>query len=92
MFDDAGDHGGLRKGELLALEWFDIDYEKDGVTVSKSVSAVEGKQMSYSTPYSAFRDVIAHYYADRPVEEQLPATRISVRWPAAWAMHRHRRL
>ena len=29
--------------------------------------------MSYSTPYSAFRDVIAHYNADRPEEEQLPA-------------------
>lgn len=122
-------YAGLRKGELLALEWSDIDFDKDEVTVSKSVSVVEGKQitkepktkssrravsiphflpqrikalqnerikyqaslgdywqganwlfiqengkqMSYSTPYSAFRDVIAHYNADRPEEEQLPA-------------------
>ena len=122
-------YGGLRKGELLALEWSDIDFEKDEVTVSKAVSVVEGKQitkepktkssrrvvsiphfltqriqalqnermkyqaslgdywqganwlfiqengkqMSYSTPYSAFRDVIAHYNADKPEEEQLPA-------------------
>ena len=43
MFDDAGDHGGLRKGELLALEWSDIDFDKDEITVSKAMSVVEGK-------------------------------------------------
>lgn len=39
-------YGGLRKGELLALEWSDIDFENDTVTVSKSVSVVAGQQIT----------------------------------------------
>ena len=122
-------YGGLRKGELLALEWSDIDFENDTVTVSKAVSVVKGqqitkepktktsrrtvaiphfltqrikamkverlkyrlsvgdywqgaewlfiqdngKQMSYSTPYSAFQDTIVRYNADKTAAEQLPA-------------------
>lgn len=122
-------YGGLRKGELLALEWDDVDFDNDTVTVSKAVSVVvgqqitkepktktsrrtasiphfltkrikalkferlkyrlslgdywqgadwifiqdNGKQMSYSTPYSAFQDTIARYNADRKAEQQLPA-------------------
>ena len=121
--------GGLRKGELLALEWSDIDFENDTVTVSKACSLVagqqitkepktktsrrtiaiphfltqrikamkqerlkyrlsvgdywqgeqwlfiqdNGKQMCYSTPYSAFKDTIARYNADRKPADQLPA-------------------
>ena len=33
-------YAGLRKGELLALEWSDVDFENDTVTVSKAVSVV----------------------------------------------------
>lgn len=122
-------YGGLRKGELLALEWSDIDFDNDTVTVSKAVSVVagqqitkdpktktsrrtvaiphfltqrikalkvdrlkyrmrlgdywqgadwlfiqeNGKQMSYSTPYSAFQDTIARYNADKKADKQLPA-------------------
>lgn len=122
-------YGGLRKGELLALEWSDIDFDNDTVTVSKAVSVVagqqitkepktktsrrtvsiphfltqrikalkrdrlkyrlsvgdywqgaewifiqdNGKQMSYSTPYSAFQDTIARYNAGKKEEKQLPA-------------------
>lgn len=121
--------GGLRKGELLALEWSDIDFDSDTVTVSKACSVVagqqitkepktknsrrtvaiphfltqrikamknkrikyrlsvgdywqgaewlfiqdNGKQMSYSTPYSAFQDTIARYNADKKPDKQLPA-------------------
>lgn len=121
-------YGGLRKGELLALEWGDIDFENDTVTVSKAVSVVagqqitkepktktshrkvsiphfltqrirelkvdrfkyrmelgdywqggswlfiqeNGKQMSYSTPYSAFQDTIARYNSDKRADAQLP--------------------
>ncbi len=32
-----------------------------------------GKQMSYSTPYSAFQDTIARYNAGKPEDQQLPA-------------------
>ena len=122
-------YAGLRKGELLALEWSDIDFENDTVTVSKAVSVVAGKQitkepktktsrrtvsiphfltqrikalrrerlkyrlmlgdywqggewlfiqengrqMGYSTPYSAFQDAITRYNADKPAAQQLPA-------------------
>ena len=119
---------GLRKGELLALEWQDIDFENNTVSVSKSVSVVagqqitkepktknsfravaiprfltkriqemkaararyrlslgdywqgaewlfiqdNGKQMSYSTPYSAFQDTIARYNKGKKPADQLP--------------------
>lgn len=121
-------YAGLRKGELLALEWSDIDFENDTVTVSKACSVVagqqitkepktktsrrtvaiphfltlrikamkverlkyrlslgdywqgaewlfiqdNGKQMSYSTPYSAFRDTLERYNAGKPEAERLP--------------------
>lgn len=35
---------GLRKGELLALEWQDIDFKNNTVSVSKSVSVVAGHE------------------------------------------------
>lgn len=122
-------YGGLRKGELLALEWSDIDFENDTVTISKAVSVVagqqitkepktktsrrtvsiphfltqriktlkvdrlkyrlslgdywqgaewlfiqdNGKQMSYSTPYSAFQDIIARYNVGKKADKRLPA-------------------
>lgn len=122
-------YGGLRKGELLALEWSDIDFDNDTVTVSKAVSVVageqitkepktktsrrtvtiphfltqrikalrhdrlkyqlsigdywqgadwlfiqeNGKQMSYSTPYSAFKDTISRFNTGKRVDQQLPA-------------------
>jgi len=38
-------YAGLRKGELLALEWSDIDFEQDTVHVAKSVTKVNGEQI-----------------------------------------------
>lgn len=122
-------YAGLRKGELLALEWSDIDFQADTISITKAVSVVagqqitkvpktknsrrvvsiphflsqrlralkaarikyrwelgdywqgaewvfiqdNGKQMSYSTPYSAFQDTIARYNAEKPVADQLPS-------------------
>lgn len=121
-------YGGLRKGELLALEWSDIDLDNNTVSVSKSVAIVggqqivkcpktknskrvisipasltqriralktdrlryrlsigdywqgadwlfvqdNGKQMSYYTPYSAFRDTIERYNTDKTPDKKLP--------------------
>ena len=39
---------GLRKGELLALQWDDINFETDVVQVSKAVTIVEGKPICKS--------------------------------------------
>ena len=36
---------GLRKGELLALKWSDIDFQNNVVQVSKAVTLVDGKQV-----------------------------------------------
>lgn len=122
-------YSGLRKAELLALEWSDIDFKADTISVTKAVTVVagkqttkvpktkksrrvvtiphfltmrlqrlkterlkyrlslgdywqgaewvfiqnNGKQMSYSTPYSAFQDTIARYNAGKPGDQQLPA-------------------
>ena len=34
---------GMRKGEILALQWPDIDFERDIIKVSKAVTIVDGK-------------------------------------------------
>ena len=121
-------YGGLRKGELISLEWSDIDFENNTVSISKSTSVVNGeqiikepktknsrrvvsipewltrriramkvervkyrlsigdywqgaewlfvqengKQMSYYTPYSAFRDTIDRYNKDKKPSQKLP--------------------
>lgn len=121
-------YGGLRKGELLALEWSDIDFDADTISITKAVSVVNGKQitkapktknsrrtvsiphfltqrlrelrrerlkyrlsvgdywqgaewvfvqdngkqMSYSTPYSAFHDTIIRYNENKKPDDQLP--------------------
>lgn len=121
-------YGGLRKGELLALEWSDIDYENSTVSITKSTAVVggkqiikepktknskrvvsiprwltyrirsmklertkyrlsigdywqggewlfvqdNGKQMSYYTPYAAFRDTINRYNKDKENKRKLP--------------------
>lgn len=36
---------GLRKGEILALEFSDIDFEKDTVSIAKAATVVNGKQI-----------------------------------------------
>lgn len=38
-------YGGLRKGELLALEWSDIDFANNTVNIVKSTAVVNGKQI-----------------------------------------------
>lgn len=121
-------YGGLRKGELLALEWSDIDFDNSTISITKSTAVVggrqiikepktknsrrvvsipksltqrikvmktdrlryrislgdywrgadwlfvqdNGKQMSYYTPYAAFRETIDRHNKDKPEGEKLP--------------------
>ncbi len=54
---------GLRKGELLALEWSDIDFKNDIVTVSKSVGYSKGGQFikTPKTKHSFRKVTIPHF-------------------------------
>ncbi len=58
---------GLRKGELLALQWSDINFETDVVQVSKAVTIVNGKPVC-KTPKTktSYRTVsIPHSLSER---------------------------
>lgn len=58
---------GLRKGELLALQWNDVNFEKDTIQVSKAVTIVNGKPVC--TPpktKTSYRSVsIPHFLTER---------------------------
>ena len=41
---------GLRRGELLALQWKDIDFEQHRISISKSVSYADGNKAQVTTP------------------------------------------
>ena len=58
---------GLRKGELLALQWNDINFDADTIHVSKSVTLVEGKQICKSpkTKTSNRTVSIPHFIIER---------------------------
>ena len=38
-------YSGLRKGEILALQWSDIDFDRNIISVTKAVSRVKGRVM-----------------------------------------------
>jgi integrase len=60
-------YGGLRKGELLALEWSDIDFDNDTVTVSKAVSVVAGQQITKEPKTKTSRRTVSipHFLTQR---------------------------
>ena len=60
-------YAGLRKGELLALEWSDVDFENDTVTVSKTVSVVAGKQITKEPKTKTSRRTVSipHFLTQR---------------------------
>jgi len=60
-------YAGLRKGELLALEWSDIDFDNDTVSVSKAVSVVAGEQITKAPKTKNSRRVVSipHFLTKR---------------------------
>ena len=58
---------GLRKGELLALQWNDINFETDVIQVSKSITAVNGEFICKSpkTKTSQRTISIPHFLSER---------------------------
>ena len=60
-------YAGLRKGELLALEWSDIDFQADTVSVSKAVSVVAGQQVTKAPKTKNSRRVVSipHFLTQR---------------------------
>ncbi|MBM7556831.1 tyrosine-type recombinase/integrase [Halanaerobacter jeridensis] len=41
---------GMRRGELLALRWSDIDFENKKITVRQSMTKVTGEELSFNKP------------------------------------------
>lgn len=60
-------YAGLRKGELLALEWSDIDFDNDTVSVTKAVSVVAGEQITKTPKTKTSRRVVSipHFLTKR---------------------------
>lgn len=58
---------GLRKGELLALQWSDIDFKNDLLKVSKAVTLVDGRQICKAPKTkTSYRTVsIPHFLTER---------------------------
>lgn len=52
-------YGGLRKGELLALNWSDIDFDADMLSITKAVSVVDGVECIKSPKTKTSRRDIA---------------------------------
>lgn len=50
---------GLRKGELLALEWSDVDSKADTISVTKAVSVVAGQQITKAPKTKNSRRVVS---------------------------------
>lgn len=42
--------GGLRRGELLALRWEDIDFEKETASINQNLQRVKGEGVSFKSP------------------------------------------
>ena len=60
-------YAGLRKGELLALQWSDVDFEQDVIRVSKSVIVVDGQHVcTKPKTKTSYRSVsIPHFLTQR---------------------------
>ena len=43
---------GLRRGEVVGLQWSDIDFEKCTISVNRSVGYVPGQGVTVGTPKS----------------------------------------
>ena len=58
---------GLRKGEMLALQWSDINFENSTVSVTKAAAVVDGKQVCKApkTKNSRREVSIPRFLADR---------------------------
>lgn len=58
---------GLRKGEIVALQWSDIDFDKETLSVKRSVSVVNGEPMCKSpkTKNSIRTIAIPHFLMER---------------------------
>ena len=77
---------GLRKGELLALKFSDIDCENCIVHITKSVTTLDGQQICKAPKTkSSVRSVsIPHSLVDRVLELQEERKKVQNFWGADW--------
>lgn len=77
---------GLRKAELLALQWADISFEEDTLQVTKAVTVVNGKQLCKTPKTKAsYRTVsIPHFLTQRLRRLRSSQTEYRLKWGSSW--------
>ena len=77
---------GLRKGEMLALQWSDIDFENSTVSVTKAAAVVDGKQVCKApkTKNSRREVSIPRFLTDRLRNMMVEQTRTKESLGAYW--------
>ena len=77
---------GLRKGELLALQWADIDFDNNVILVAKSTAIVNGKQIvkAPKTKTSTRKVSIPQSMTERLKKLKTDQTRHKLQMGASW--------
>lgn len=77
---------GLRKGEMLALQWSDIDFDNSTVSVTKAAAVVDGKQVCKApkTKNSRREVSIPRFLTDRLRNMMIEQTRTKESLGAYW--------
>lgn len=79
-------YSGLRKGELLALQWSDIDFQKSTISVTKSAAVVNGEQVCKEpkTKRSRREVSIPTFLTDRLYDLKIQQTKTKLELGAYW--------
>lgn len=77
---------GLRKSELLALTWSDIDFDRDLLQVSKAVTVVDGTQICKVPKTRASNRTVSipHFLTLRLHKLQIQQTEYRLKWGSSW--------
>lgn len=79
-------YSGLRKGELLALQWSDIDFQNSTISVTKSAAVVNGEQVCKEPKTKrSHREVsIPTFITDRLYNLKIQQTKTKLELGAYW--------
>lgn len=76
----------MRKSELLALTWSDIDFDRDLLQVSKAVTVVDGTQICKVPKTRASNRTVSipHFLTLRLHKLQIQQTEYRLKWGSSW--------